>query len=371
MAKSGTNPQFLNAEKKVQYNARFTQRLISKLNAYAELTGNTTTNIINNVLDDFLSDKIVLNDYLDNVGGVAVKIPYAIYQKERLTVDGNTGDNLLNYNNTETFDYWIVDEIHSDKYFAELFEVKKIPNNLDIVSGDSYVANKKSLIFNHNANHSGIELFIYNIAESLFADAMLVNKFDSFDNALYCLYFEVTVNDDVSIYLMDYMKAINLLSASGNDDYKNLIIAAAMELKELNKIGDDYFNELDERKNNLTFDSEIDYAENYEYSVEVIENEVREKYLKILKSAISGVADKYNSNNIIPFGSDIFSRLAVKEVEVAPDYFDEFIAEKVDESVSVKIDDIIKRLDNLENNSSGDAAANKQKKVKPIPIKKK
>ena len=362
MAKSGTNPQFLKAEKKVQYNARFTQRLINKLNAYAELTGNTTTNIVNNVLDDFLSDKVVLNDYLDNVGGVAVKIPYAVYQKHNLTVDGDDyGENLLNYNNTDNYVYYIVDEVHSETYFAELFEVKKIPNNCDIISGDSYVANKKSLLFNKNAIHSGIELFIYNIAESLFADAKLVDKFDSFDNALYCLYFEVAPDDSVAIYLIDYMKAINLLSASGNDKYKNLIIAAATELKQLNKIADDYFYEITERKSNLKYNSEIDYAENYEYDVEMVEKEVYEKYLKILKSALSGVADKYNSNNIIPFGSDIFSRLAVEEVEVEPKYFDEIIADKVDKCVSLKIDDIIKRLDTLEN-SSDNAAANQKKK---------
>ena len=78
------NPKFLSVEKKVPYNIRLPQRLIDKYNAYAELTGNTTTNIINTVLDDFISDKIVLNDYLDYIGGTTIKIPYNLNHKELL-----------------------------------------------------------------------------------------------------------------------------------------------------------------------------------------------------------------------------------------------------------------------------------------------
>lgn len=338
------NPKFLNVEKKVVYNIRLPQRLIDKLNGYAELTGNTTTNIVTNVLSDFVADKVVLNDYLDNIGGVTVKIPFVIHQKNRFTIDNNSGTfiladyNLLNYNNSSIYQYTInddagvlCDEIQSERLDAELFEVKKIPNNLDINVNGSYTANKKILIFNHNAIHSGIELFVYNIAEIFFNDAVLIDNFDSFDNALYCLYFEVSPDNSVTIHLIDYLTAINLLSASGNEYYKNLIIACATELKELNEIGYDYFDELENRKNDLTFDSETDYVENYDYEVERIEKELQDIYLSILKSALSDVADKYNSNNIIPFGSDIFSRLAVKEIELQPDYFNELIDEKINE----------------------------------------
>ena len=38
------NPKFLAVEKKVPYNLRLPQKLIDDLNAYAEITGNTTTN---------------------------------------------------------------------------------------------------------------------------------------------------------------------------------------------------------------------------------------------------------------------------------------------------------------------------------------
>ena len=94
-----SNPKFLNIEKKIPYSVRLPQRLIDKLNAYAELNGNTTTNIINNILNDFISDKVIMNDYLDNTGGVAVKIPYAINQKNMII------NNFENLTENNTFEY--------------------------------------------------------------------------------------------------------------------------------------------------------------------------------------------------------------------------------------------------------------------------
>ena len=358
MAKTGSNPQFLNVDKKVVYNIRLPQRLIDKINAYAELTGNTTTNIVTNILSDFVADKVVLNDYLDNVGGVTVKIPFAINQKNNFI---NDCWNLIKYNSDDTLTYHVVDSIYSETYFAELFEVKKIPNNLDIFSDDTYTANKSILKFNHNAIHSGIELFIYNITETIFADATLVNEFDSFVNCLYCLYFEVAASDDVSIYLIDYLTAINLLSASGNDDYKDLIIAAATELSDVDNVVKSY--------NDDFVDGELKIAEKYLSGDETdnetyaaYEKEVAELETKInaeckakCDELVNIIADGYNSNNIILFGTDIFSRLAVKEVKVAPD-IDDIINEKIDAIFDEKIGELEKS--NADMNTKLDAINN-------------
>ena len=325
-----SNPKFLPVEKRVQYNIRLPQRLIDKYVSYAELTGNTTTNVINTVLDDFIADKVVLNDYLDDIGGIAVKIPYAVYQKFNLTADkGNSHNkNLLDYGDKEKIYTYAADGTigGEETYFAELFEIKKIPNNLDIYADGSYTANKKNLLFNQNATHSGIELFVYNITETLVADAFLLGNIDSFENALYCLYFEINAADGVNIYLIDYLKAINLLSASGNDEYKNLIIACVKELKEIDEIANSYSYDLE----NMNHDAEMRGVFPDEVGIDEKENE----YIKILNSAVSTVVDKYNSNNIIPFGKDIFSRLAIKEIEVKPDYFDEIIDEKVADRIA-------------------------------------
>lgn len=335
-----SNPKFLNVEKKVPYNIRLPKRLIDKLNAYAELSGNTTTNIINNVLSDFLSDKNVLNDYLDNTGGVTVKIPYATNQKYNFI---SNEWNLKDYNSTETLVYYVVDTRYSETYFAELFEIKRISNNLDIYNGDSYVANKKQLLFNKNAIHSGIELFIYNITETIFADALLIKDFDSFINCLYCLYFEVTANDDVNVYLIDYLTAINLLSASGNDEYKDLIIAAATELKDIDNVvssfKDDFNNGELEIADKYLHGDQPDNA-TYSKAVDELHEKINAECKAKCDELVNVIADGYNSNNIIRFGTDIFSRLAIKEIkDKETGFLDEIVDELVDEKFEIAIDE--------------------------------
>ena len=329
------NPKFLNTEKKVPYNIRLPQRLIEKYNSYSELTGNTTTNIITNVLNDFIDDKVVMNDYLDNTGGLTVKIPYAVYQKHRLTTDdGAFAFNLLSYNKSKEYHYYIGDEMYSDTYFAELFEVKKIPNNLDISNGESYNVNDKNLIVDPNAIHSGIELFVYkDVVKSMSADAILSNycEYDSFVNCLYCLYFEIKVND-VKVYIIDYLKAINLLSASGNDSYKDLIIACVTELKKVDEIADELYNEICNGEVEILEKYDFD-KDSYEKEFDAFKKNLKAEYDLKFESTVYDIANKYNSGNIILFGTDIFSRIAVKNVMLKPDLIDDLIDEKINDRI--------------------------------------
>lgn len=309
------NPKFLSVEKKVPYNIRLPQRLIDKYNAYAELTGNTTTNIINTVLNDFISDKIVLNDYLDYIGGTTIKIPYYLSQKEFLISKGYYLEQLR-------------DSIANGKLTAETFEIKRIPNNLDVYVDDSYKTINTSGII-----HSGIELFIYDISESIFNEQL---SDMSLLNSLYCLYFEVKENDKVRTYLIDYLSAINLLSASGNEHYKDLIISAVTELKDADKIIDKYKAEYSAKDDELIKEYS-DESELYFDGIVKAIDELKSEYGALIKEKLTEIGNKYNSGNVILFGSDIFSRIAVAERSVDPDYFDEIISEKVDKIIADKI----------------------------------
>ena len=161
-----------------------------------------------------------MNDYLDNIYGITVKIPVNIEQKNELTLNDES-TYYFNLTSEKTIKEYIIDVEKYDSFLAELFEIKKIPNNLDIYINNSYAANKKNLIVNPKSIHSGIELFVYpKIVESLFHNG----KKNSFVNCLYCLYFEIDRNYAVNMYIINYIKAIDLLSASGNEFYKNLII---------------------------------------------------------------------------------------------------------------------------------------------------
>lgn len=331
-----SNPKFLNVEKRVPYNVRLPKRLIEKLNAYAELSGNTTTNIVTTVLDDFLSDKNVLNDYLEDIGGVTVKIPYVTHQKWCFIANYW---NLKNYNSTERLEYDYYDSVAVETYFSELFEIKKIPNNLDIYNGDSYVANENALIVNEflNVIHSGVEFFIYNITETIFTDVNLSGELDSFIECLYCLYFEVTVNNTVNVYLIDYLTAINLLSASGNEEYKDILIAASTELSDIDNVV------LKFRDDFLSADEDLKADNGFE-------NEIKDECKAECDKLVAAIADRYNSNNIILFGSDIFSRLAVKELkDKETGFLDEILDEKLNDMIPAKVDEI---LDDMEKSTA-------------------
>ena len=308
------NPKFLSVEKKVPYNIRLPQRLIDKYNAYAELTGNTTTNIINTVLDDFISDKIVLNDYLDYIGGTTIKIPYNLNHKELLIKKGYYLEQLR-------------DSLADAKLTAETFEIRKIPNNLDVYVDDSYKTINTSDVI-----HSGIEFFIYDISQSI------LNELNDMSllNALYCLYFEVNEDDKVRTFLIDYLSAINLLSASGNEYYKDLIIGAVAELKDADEIIDKYNAELSAKDNEL-IKKHSGNNESYFNEMDKAIDELQSEYIVLIQDKLTEIGNKYNSGNVILLGSDIFSRIAISERNIDPDYFDEIISEKVDKIIADKI----------------------------------
>ena len=308
------NPKFLSVEKKVPYNIRLPQRLIDKYNAYAELTGNTTTNIINTVLDDFISDKIVLNDYLDYIGGTTIKIPYNLNHKELLIKKGYYLEQLR-------------DSLADAKLTAETFEIRKIPNTLDVYVDDSYKTINTSDVI-----HSGIEFFIYDISQSI------LNELNDMSllNALYCLYFEVNEDDKVRTFLIDYLSAINLLSASGNEYYKDLIIGAVAELKDADEIIDKYNAELSAKDNEL-IKKHSGNNESYFNEMDKAIDELQSEYIVLIQDKLTEIGNKYNSGNVILLGSDIFSRIAISERNIDPDYFDEIISEKVDKIIADKI----------------------------------
>lgn len=326
------NPKFLNVEKKVPYNLRLPQKLIDDLNAYADITGNTTTNIINKALSDFMNGKIVSNAYLNDVSGVSIKIPYAINQKKSIIKDADSLESLNS-------DYYGLGS-YRETYFAESFVVKRIPNNLDTISGDSYSANKHGLLYNHNALHHGIEFFIYPgfIEISVTDDLPMINS-------LYCLYFEFDAGDNVNTYLIDYLTAINLLSKSGNEIYKNLLISCVSELNKLDETFNEYLDALNDKTGDVDFVSYDDFDKT--------KQKILKKYKPLLESGLNGIADKYNSGNIVRIGDDtntiIFDSINFyPEIDIDAiigDAVDDDIIESViKETIGADIEHIVKKV---------------------------
>ena len=145
-----SKPKYLPIPKKIPYNIRLPKHLLDSLNAYAELTGNTTTDVVIGALNDFIKDKTVYNDYLANVNGISIKLPMVSDEKAEFYNANLIGENSA----TELFQ-----EISGYNATTVAYEILKIPNNLDVfndefgfVTPDERIAAK--------GKHSGIEFVV-------------------------------------------------------------------------------------------------------------------------------------------------------------------------------------------------------------------
>lgn len=290
---SGSNPKYLPVPKKVPYNIRLPKPLLDKLNAYAELTGNTTTDVVIGALDDLMKGKVIYNDYLPDMKGITIRLPIIpdekkeFYNVNLINAEISAG-NLFN----EAYGYYAT---------TETYEILKIPNNLDEFNefiGYHTMINKVGT----PNNHSGIEFFII---------PDIAIEYDNVMDALYCLYFEVESNKLKKIHLIDYVDAINKANATENAMLKNKLTLCVKELQQL-KV------DLEE-----TLSDDIDAIENYTFKT------------------ITAIADKYNTGNIIELGDNIEKDIVDAEMKQNPEYVDGIIYDKVEVIVGEKIEGIL------------------------------
>ena len=288
---SGSNPKYLPIPKKIPYNIRLPKPLLDKLNAYAELTGNTTTDVVIGALNDAMKDKTVFNDYLPYIKGITIKIP--IKADEKLYCSYN---NIINPKIYGDF----VDNFGYDVTTAA-YEILKIPNNLDVFNDH---LGYHTMIDNigRKGNHSGIEFVV--IPE-------IAMDNDNVFDALYCFYFETKLNKLEKVVLIDYLDAINKANESENLKLKNNLVSCVKELQKLNL----------ELEN--TFCDDIDAIENYTFET------------------VTAIADKYNTGNVIPLGENIDESIVAAEIKANPEYVNGIIYDKVELIVGEKYDDYI------------------------------
>lgn len=316
-----SNPKYLPIPKKIPYNIRMPQHLLDKLNSYAELTGNTTTDVVIGALNDFMKGKIVYNDYLPNLNGLSLRLPVISSEKTEFYNTNLIGENSAND---------LFNEVSGYEATTEDFEILKIPNNLDVFN-ETFGYHS----FNNNigtfGNHKGIEFFII---PEVYTDYSIDN--DVFDT-LYCLYFIVDNHKLKSIELIDYLDAINIANDNGKVTFKNNLILCINELKELeNKVKDGGFDG-------------AEYSGTGEITNRILD-------------AITIIADKYNSGNIIPLGANIGDAVVTAKINTHPELYDEFMddikdnTEKyVDEIIAERVHNILDyRLSNMEKNVKND-----------------
>ena len=300
-----SKPKYLPIPKKTPYNIRMPQHLLDKLYAYAELTDNTTTDVVIGALSNFIKDKTVFNDYLPNINGVSIRLPMiSSEKKEFYNVD--LSDKEINADE-------LFNEAYGFKATSEPYEILKIPNNLDIFNDEfGYTTPVGDVI--GKGKHSGIEFVVIPEYYSYYDNS------DDVIGALYCLYFEVEMDRLKYVKLIDYMDAINKATDSGNATLKNNLISCYNELKKLHyDVNDGGF----------------DGAETGDIDG-IIE-------------AITVIAKKYNTGNVIPLGDNIDETVVTAKINTHPELYDEFIDEVKDKTERYVDEVIAERFHNIMN----------------------
>lgn len=182
--------------KTTPYTLRLHNFTIDKLNRYAELTDNTTTEVVRIAISEFLKGKTLTNTYLPEVESLSIELPVNqknyILQKENLF-------NKINFKEDKTV----------------MVNIQKIPNNLDKFNKNfGYYSQAKD-------KHSGLEFYIL---PKLYDPSN--NVFSSF----FILYFEASSYNLNSIRLLKPVEALNLLNQSEN---KNLLLKCNSIIKQL------------------------------------------------------------------------------------------------------------------------------------------
>ena len=234
------NPKFLNMDKeeKSQFNFRLNKALVNKFQELAALRNITATDLLTDLLTNYLEDKVLTNTYLDLMGKtVYIKVPESLFLKECISIDPNFLDGnmqpeskieklIRNPNlTTVTRDYFSYHLDNTDKELRikghfimgiqtpkdtkeEILDTVKdyavllIPNNLDIFYHDW---NSYHTILDNGIGHSGIEFVI--IPEA-------AKYTDSYLDCLYTFYFSYDGEEDLAVYLLDYLTGLKIVETN-------------------------------------------------------------------------------------------------------------------------------------------------------------
>lgn len=221
-----SNPKYINKnliprKDKKQVSFRIDKELQEKLLTYANIKGISSAEAITEVLENFFNNKELSNDYLNNMAGLYFKIPLDMETKREFIRNKqilNTPDNanIVGENNTA-------------------IEIKQIPNNLDVFTGDGYSTTKDGVL------HSGIDFIVIKEAvrkpKTVSGSKLNIDLMDS----LYCFYFEVKANNKTDVYLINPVEAVNKLSGVNNKIIWDLLVSTMQQLEDLQKTENDSY----------------------------------------------------------------------------------------------------------------------------------
>ena len=250
------NPKFINIngykEEKSQFNFRLSKALVNDFQELAKLKNIPATELLTDLLNSYLEDKVLTNTYLDLMGNTIIKVPESLYLKSCITVDpkdldGNTqaankveeilrkpnliaiedglfrtyldrNDKELKIGNIISLGLETSKETKEDVLNTiQEYAVLLFPNNLD--KFDKELESYNTMIDN-SYGHSGIEFLI--IPEA-------AKYTDDYLDCLYIFYFRYDRCYDgaLEVYLLDNIEAAKVIG----DNEKLKTLGAALIYK--------------------------------------------------------------------------------------------------------------------------------------------
>lgn len=210
-----------NPNQKVSYSFRIKEELLENLKGYAKATNQSLPETLNNLLEESIDGVNTTNTFITELDGIIINIPLMYHTQENQPI-------------TDTVNMVTVFERGTNNYLdyeteGLTYEVKQIPNNLDIwiktkpvtTIGDSTQPSTKYSGKGFYSRdypkilHEGVNFVI--VPELLLNPQLYITE-QAITNCLKFIYFTVNLNGEVTATNISYKDCFRRLKEAGNEE---------------------------------------------------------------------------------------------------------------------------------------------------------
>ena len=215
---SGGYPDYIPRElipkpKKV-YSFRVEQEDLEDLKQYANLKGIEPSRVLNNILHEFLADKVLEAEFIQDKIGFVLPLPTDLKLKKKLI-----HKDITMFMDDEYFREWLMSNTENKLVGTASYETSQIPNNLDLWNGDTFESTLEGI------DHEGV---LAVIVPEIYRDNYEVSA----EDLIYFLDIEV-ISDQYRVTPILSVTAINKLRLKHRLEIVALIEEIMMRLDEV------------------------------------------------------------------------------------------------------------------------------------------